>query len=304
MRPRLSTFPVDKPFERLEPDAPISEVVLRLVVDFYSDAPVVVGTATILCPHLLVTARHVLTSRPFLEAYRPPNPTSSDLDPHFDRGLSAVQVLPGPEYVVWDVVSAIAHPGSDLAFLHVLSNPRRSDPESPLRRNAPVVNPFPPHVGERVAAFGYRRSSARASRSSDGELNIVLDGEFMSSVGVVREVHEWRRDRAMLPFPCFRVSARFDAGMSGGPVFDEYGSLCGLVCANVDGSHEYGDPISYVTTLWPLFTLIVDGDRGDGYPRGVRYPAIELARDGQIHVADRPRLLQWFNTHVDPNVAP
>ena len=37
----------------------------------------------------------------------------------------------------------------------------------------------------------------------------------------------------MLPFPCYHVGARFDAGMSGGPVFDEYGSLCGLVCASL-----------------------------------------------------------------------
>ena len=194
MRPRLSSFPLHKPFERLEPDAPISEVVFRLVVDLYSDAPVVVGTATILCRHLLVTAGHIPKSRLFLESFLPPDSTSPGFDANFDRTLSAVQVLPGPEYVAWDVVSAIAHPTSDLALLHVSSNPRRSDPESPLRRNAPVVNPFAPDVGERVAAFGYRRGTARASRSGDGELNIVLDDEFMSSVGVVREIHEWRRD--------------------------------------------------------------------------------------------------------------
>ena len=304
VRPRLSTFPTDKPFERLEPDAPVSEVVLRLVVGFYSDAPVVVGTATILCRHLLVTARHVLTDRAVLAGARSVDPASPDAGTRVNRGLVAVQVLPGPEYVIWEVVSAIAHPASDLALLHVSSNPRRSDPESPLRRNAPVVNPFAPHVGDRVAAFGYRRSSARASRNSDSELNIVINDEFMSSVGVVREIHDSGRDRVMLPFPCYRVDARFDAGMSGGPLFDEYGSLCGLVCSNIEGSHRAGEPISYVTTLWPLFTLIVDGDRGDDYPRGVRYPAIELARDGQIHVSDRTGLLQWFNTHVDPNVPP
>ena len=114
MRPRLSTFPIDKPFERLEPDAQVSEVVLRLVVDFYSDAPIVVGTATILCRHLLVTARHVLANRTLLAGTRSVDPASLGAVTSLDHSLAAVQVLPGPEYVIWDVVSAIAHPASDL----------------------------------------------------------------------------------------------------------------------------------------------------------------------------------------------
>ena len=173
LRPRLSTFPVDKPFERLEPDAPISEVVLRLVVDFYSDDPVVVGTATILCSHLLVTAKHVLTTRTVLDGSDSVDPASPEAGTRVDHGLVAVQVLPGPEYVIWEVVSAIAHPASDLAFLHVSSNPRRTDPESPLRRNAPVVNPFAPHVGERIGGFGYRGGRARASRN-EGEVSTLI----------------------------------------------------------------------------------------------------------------------------------
>ena len=304
MRPRLSTFPVDKPFERLDPASPIAEVVLRLVVDFNSDAPLVVGSATILCGHLLVTARHVLESIPGLHDSRCVDSTSPAAGITVDRGLAAVQVLPGPEYVIWDVESAIAHPRWDLALLRTSSNPRRSDPDGPHRWSAPMVNPFAPQVDERVAAFGYRRGRARASRDAAGVLHIVVDDEFMSSVGVVREIHDWRRDQVMLPFPCYQVSARFDAGMSGGPVFDEDGSLCGLVCAGVDGSHEASEPISYVTTLWPLFALIVDGDRGDDYPRGVQYPAIELARDRQIHVADRSRLMDWFRAHIDPGLGP
>ena len=126
MRPRLSTFPIDKPFEHLEPDAPSSEVVLRLVVGFYSDAPVVVGTATILCRHLLVTAKHVLTTHAVLDGSRSVDPASPEAGTRVNRGLAAVQVLSGPEYVISDVVSAIAHPASDLALLHVSSNPARS----------------------------------------------------------------------------------------------------------------------------------------------------------------------------------
>ena len=187
-----------------------------------------------------------------------------------------------------DVDSAVSHRTSDLALLHLSSNPWRSHPDTPYSWRSPPVNPFPPRVGERVAAFGYRRGRARATKNSAGGRQINVDDEFMSSVGVVREIHQRARDRAMLPFPCYQVGARFDSGMSGGPVFDEYGSLCGLVCASIDGSDRVGEPISYVTTLWPLFTLMLPYDRGDDYPRGIRYPAIELARDGQIHVADRP----------------
>ena len=146
-------------------------------------------------------------------------PTSRGSGITVDRGLAAVQVLPGPEYVIWDVISAIAHPGSDLALLRTSSNPRRSDPDKPHRWNAPKVNPFAPQVDERVAALGYRQGLARASRDTAGGLHIVVEDNFMSSVGIVREIHEWRRDQAMLPFPCYQVSARFDAGMSGGAGF-------------------------------------------------------------------------------------
>ena len=71
---------------------------------------------------------------------------------------------------------------------------------------------------------------------------------------------------------------------------------------SVEGSHRSGELISVVTTLWPLFALILDGDRGDDYLLGVRYPAIEPARDGRVHVADRSLLIDWFETHIDPGV--
>ena len=304
MRTRLSKFPIDKPFAELEPATPLGEVMLQLVVDLYSDAPLVVGSATVLCSHLLVTARHVLFAIPGLDATREVDAASLSAEQTVNRGLAAVHVLPGPQYVFWDVVSAIAHPYSDLAVLRTCSNPSTSDPGNPPRLSAPSLNPFAPQVDERVAAFGYRRGRARTSRNAAGGLHIDLNNEFMSSIGIVREIHEWQRDQTMLPFPCYQVSARFDAGMSGGPVFDEFGSLCGLVCTNVDGSHQSGEPISFVTTLWPLFALIIDADRGKNYPTGVRYPAIELARDGQIHISDRSRLMDWFRTHIDPGLGP
>lgn len=287
---RLSTFPLDNPFERLEPSTPFSELVLRLVVDAFSDSPEVVGTATVLCGHLLVTAKHVLEKVCNVDRSR------SESKATVNRSLSAVQVLGGPNYVIWAVTESILQDSSDIALLRLGTNPATTELDEPHQWKQPIVNPFAPDLGERVAAFGYRRSRIVTSPNSQGGHHIDLNDEMMASVGIVRERFELRRDRRMLPFPCYRVSSRFDAGMSGGPVFDEFGSLCGIVCSSFDGPESEDEPISYVATLWPLFDLGIDFDRGDRYPRGVQYPAIELARGGQIKVSDLPRLENWFSS--------
>ena len=205
------------------------------------------------------------------------------------------QVLNGPNYAIWDVTESMFQDSSDFALLRLGANPARSEVDEPHQWKQPIVNPFAPDVGERVAAFGYRRSRIVTSINSQGGRHIDLDDEMMASVGIVRERFEFRRDRRMLPFPCYRVGGRFDGGMSGGPVFDEFGSLCGIVCSSFHGPEREGEPISHVATLWPLFGLGIDFDRGDKYPRGVQYPAIELARGGQIKVSDLPRLENWFS---------
>lgn len=296
--PRISTFPIHKPFEKQEPTTPLSEIALRLVINFYSDAPQVIGTATILTGNLLVTAKHVLA-----DILCSSSSSSSGKAFQIDAHLVAIQILPRSEseYIVWNVFGGIMCPVSDIALLQLATNPEKSHPESTHQWFSPRVNPFAPEIGERVAAFGYRKSLVRISKNADGGNHIDLNDEPIISVGIVNEIHEIQRDSALLPFPCYQVSARFDGGMSGGPVFDETGCLCGIICSNVDGSHLDGEPVFYVTTLWPLFRLIISIDRGDRYPRDVRYPAIELARGGQISVPDLSRLNRWFAERIDPN---
>ena len=290
---RLSTFPLHKPFERVDPTTPLSEVALRLVVNCYTDSAFVVGTATVICGNLLVTARHVLD-----QVWDTP-PTEKSAN-QIKKHLAAIQLLPGPEYIIWDVVDGFADPASDIALLRLGTNPGRSHPKSTHQWRQPHVNPFAPEVGERVMAFGYRNSAIQVSKNAEGGPHIELNDEPITSVGLVREIYEMRRDQR-LPFPCYQVSARFDRGMSGGPVYDETGCLCGLVCSNVEGSHIDGEPVSYVTTLWPIFRAIINMDRGDAYPRGVRYAAIDLARGGQISVPDLPRLEKWFAERIRPS---
>jgi S1-C subfamily serine protease len=287
--PRLSTFPLHKPFEREDPTTPLSEAGVRLVADIYTDQARVLGSAVVICGNLIVTAKHVLDGL----ASTVQAETATQIDHH----LSAVQLLPGPRYIIWDIAGGVLDPTSDLALLQLATNPGLSHPEIPITWRQPRVNPFAPEIGERIVAFGYRSSSVVVSRKPDGGTHIELNDQPMTSVGVVKEIYEWRRD-GLLPFPCYQVSARFDGGMSGGPVFDETGSLCGIVCSNIAGSHLEGEPVSYVTTLWPLFRLKMAFDRGDGWPKGGAYFGIDLARAGLISVIDIGHLNAFFELNV------
>jgi hypothetical protein len=93
----------------------------------------------------------------------------------------------------------------------------------------------------------------------------------------VIEVHHERRDTVRLPVPCFQTNARFDGGMSGAPVFNEQGQVCGLVCSSLPPTTSDEDHCSYVSSLWPLLTIDIDAP-WDRYPAGTRYPLFEYAQ--------------------------
>ena len=92
-----------------------------------------------------------------------------------------------------------------------------------------------------------------------------------------------------MPFPCFRTNARFDGGMSGGPVFNASGRVCGLVCSTYPPFSEDEEHASYATLVWPAFAIPVDLDRV-GHPRAERYLAFDLIANHILNVYDADRL--------------
>lgn len=70
--------------------------------------------------------------------------------------------------------------------------------------------------------------------------------------------------------------------MSGGPVFNDDGEVCGIICSSLPADEECNEHISYVTTLWPLMGMKIDANRDGDYPNNVVYPVLDLARDGII----------------------
>ena len=104
-----------------------------------------------------------------------------------------------------------------------------------------------------------------------------------TSSGIVTQVFEEYRDTSFLHFPCFEIDARFDGGMSGGPVFNSVGHCCGVVCASLplpDGEH-----VSYASTLWPALGNTLPFDTPNIIYKAP-YSVAELCSLGILHSPD------------------
>jgi hypothetical protein len=158
----------------------------------------------------------------------------------------------------------------DIAFLQLV-------PAGPIPPDhvweCPRLQLLPPRLGSQIAAFGYPRSRMRETKANHWEVNT----DATTATGRVIEIHYEAGNRATRPFPCFRTDARFDPGMSGGPVFNEDGHVCGIMCSNMPPESADGEHVSYVSTVWPCMGTMVDIP-WDRYPAGTSYPVIEMAQ--------------------------
>jgi hypothetical protein len=252
----------------------MQEIALRVVVELPEWELHVIGTATLIGTYLAVTAKHVLDeiNRRFGGMKR----VSAGIEVS-GYSIRLYQVLPGSVYRSWNVSKAWIC-ASDIAILH-LGLDRTSETEPKLEWRSPLIRVLPPPSGQKVLAFGYRESQIEVTKDAKGTHHIELKDVGTTSIGEVGQIFPERRDSSMLTFPCFEVIARFAPGMSGGLVIDENGALCGLVCAGLQQNDPSALPISYAATLWPILTTEISADRGDSYPRGVKYPVIDLVID-------------------------
>jgi hypothetical protein len=139
-------------------------------------------------------------------------------------------------------------------------------------------------VGAVVAAFGYHSSVVKTTHNEDGSYHLDLRDVPQASTGQVEEILFRGQPSGRFTFPCYRVAARFDGGMSGGPIYDSQGRLCGII----SGSYGITDerPISYAAMLWPILRMQISANRAGNFPQNVNYPAIELVTGGLIRVVD------------------
>ncbi len=247
-------------------DSPITKVAIPLVAavgsEFYPS-----GTACLIAPWLAITARHVVEDH--FERFLGRRPNNTDEASH----LTMTYVAPGggqpviPLFVqrTWHVEPY------DIAVLH-LSPASEMDPNHVW--DLPTLSLLPPRAGSRIFAFGYPNSKFETIGIDNHELQM----DAHTTAGIVQVVHHEKRDSVRLPFPCFQTNARFDGGMSGAPVFNEHGSVCGLICSSLPPTTPDEDHASYVSTIWPMLAIPIDAP-WDRYPAGTRYCLYEYAQE-------------------------
>jgi hypothetical protein len=277
----LGNFSKIPDFRNTEPTSVINKVSAHLVV--FPDAMNAYqsGSCCRIARSLYLTAAHVVT----------------DWVARFGETTEiwAVHAETGPKYSIWSVDCAWLNPLSDLALLHAkpLNDIAATDKEWPSL----ALDLAPPVVGERIVGFGHHSPTYNITMGQDGVRHIEVMSPGAATVGEVREVHYERRD-GRLNFPCYRVNARFDGGMSGGPVLNDRGRVCGVICSNLPPLNEREEHASYATTLWPLMaTQLTIGTNGQECEP---YSLIELARRGIIQAHDHEHVQITKGTGSEP----
>jgi hypothetical protein len=215
-----------------------------------------IGTAFNISPDgLWVTARHVINEAVAV-AQRSPGAhiailwTGSGVDED-----DVPDLLGGPIPVL--TITKDDTNGSDLALLR-----------AGMLRDQEVVS-FPcvklsarlPKVGTKISAVGYARFSVDSDVSTPEIREVEIDPNFHFSSGEITQVFRGGRDTTLLPTACFETSARFDAGMSGGPVFDQEGAVCGVVASSLEFDSSDEGFTSYASATPFIFILgQPDGD--------------------------------------------
>jgi S1-C subfamily serine protease len=273
-------------FRSTELESPITEQAL-LLVGGDGAATHALGSAVFIATELAMTARHVVEE--FWNRLGPGSPFQGEQQLEARFSILAVQ-YPGvtSEPALWRVTFVWGARFTDIAFVGLV--PANSLAEKYRWVSRLKLNLLPPVVGERVVGFGY--AASRVEMTEGGRMQLSLNPS--TTGGLVTAVFPEYRDRGMLKFPCFEIHAHFIGGMSGGPLFNNAGEVCGLICASRDG-----EPIAYGATLWPAMGTIIT-HQGPGMVCKAPYPVFEMAQVGLLNATGWDQVVKRIEIETDP----
>jgi hypothetical protein len=263
-------------FKDADPDSWMTELCVSLGGSKGNDF-LVSGTGTFIGTTLLITAKHVIEDyvyqfqRVDINVLRSRGATEMPAE----FAMQAIQLKAGGKGgAIWQVKEAFISPISDIAFLGVM--PVQG---SPLKRYA-KLDFLPPAVGSRVTAFGYRKTRAEGTATEVKWFYVPSH-----SSGIVKDIHHEARDSHFVNFPSIHTNARFDPGMSGGPIFNESGRLCAIISTGFSPDEVTGQTDSWGALIWPSLNTMLDIPRA-GKESVVNYPFYDLCKDGHVTAAN------------------
>ncbi|MDP2451061.1 MAG: serine protease [Polaromonas sp.] len=235
------------------------------------------GTCVRIGVGLYLSAKHVVED--FIDSFG-----QSNL--HMNFSIWIVHLYEGPVSECWALTNVWTASNTDIAVLRAIAH---TDGTKSLKGvNTVGLDLSSPPVGDRVVSYGFCKSRGVLEVDTQG-VKLDIWGDPITSVGEVREIHHQMRDPVLRNFPCFQVNARFEGGMSGGPIFSDAGQLCGVVCSGYALDADDSEAISYGSTLWPALCIPLTVDVQTGSPCEP-YCLLELANRGLIHVNHAQRL--------------
>jgi hypothetical protein len=141
------------------------------------------------------------------------------------------------------------------------------------------LSPGLPKVDDPIIGFGYYKMKADTDED-ETSIRVEYSQETAFTRGKIVELHPVKRDEWMLNFPCFHTNARFDPGMSGGPIFNKDGNVCGIVCSSMPPTEDDPQYLSYGSLLWFGLGIKIQVGFDGGEPQEITI--FELAKRGLI----------------------
>jgi hypothetical protein len=245
-----------------------------------------IGSGVFVAERLIMTAKHVVQG--YWQLYGNPNVVLERQGKKLaDFEMFAVQALGNSAATaLWAARKVALCPYSDLALISVEPVDELAKTQQTLK--TPILSILPPARGEKIAAFGYASTSTITEEGQQVKFGLNPS----TSKGVVREVYLEVRDSTLLSFPSIELETHFIGGMSGGPIFNESGELCGLICSGYDDA-----PVAYGVALWPITGILIDHKVPGAISPGP-YTILELAKAGLMNVRD----WQYVEANVEPCV--
>lgn len=210
------------------------------------------GSGFFIAPEVAMTARHVVKGfwQEF-QSYQKFPKLKTEVEANF-KVLAFQFFGDKSEPAVWYIEKTWISEFTDTAFLYL--KPYNDKAKGYIWRDQLELSMFEPFVGEQIFAFGYPDSKVELQTQPTPSANWKLKPTL--STGEVKTVHERYRDRGLLTWPVIETNARFDHGMSGGPVFNDKGQVCAMVCGGI-GSEEEGY-VSSGSLLWLAMLTGID----------------------------------------------